>query len=94
MIKKVAMLALAAALASTTVISTAEAGPGRGRGYDNHKNYNAYNRGHQGRGHKSRGHYRNGKWIALGILGAAAAAAVANSDDGRCYTRRGRRYCD
>jgi len=82
-------MALAAALATTTVISTAEAGPGRGRNFNNRGNHHAYNGGHRGRGH-----YRNGKWIALGILGAAAAAAVANSDDSACYTRRGRRYCD
>ena len=33
------------------------------------------------------------EWIALGILGAAAAAAIANSDNDDCYYRRGRRYC-
>ena len=37
-------------------------------------------------------HWRNGQWIALGVLGAVAAAAAANSVD--CYYRGGRRYCD
>lgn len=59
----------AAVLAATTIIPMAEAGPGRGRNFNNHGNHHAYNGGHRGRGH-----YRNGKWIALGILGAAAAS--------------------
>jgi hypothetical protein len=85
MSKNIATMALAAALATTTIVSTASADPGRGRHYGNH---HAHNHGHRGRGH-----YRNGKWIALGILGAAAAAAIANSDNDDCYYRRGRRYC-
>jgi len=89
MSKKIATWALAAALVATTAIPMVEAGPGRGRNFNNHGNHHAYNGGHRGRGH-----YRNGKWIALGILGAAAAAAVANSDDGECHYRRGRRYCE
>ena len=44
-----------------------------------------------GRGH---GHWHNGKWIALGILGAAAAAAIADSEYRNCYYRYGHRYCD
>ncbi len=90
MTKKIVTMALAAALAATTVLPTvAEAGPRRSRGYDNHHHH-----GHNGGHHRGRGYYRDGKWIALGILGAAAAAAIANSDDGGCYTRGGRRYCD
>lgn len=93
MTKKIVTMALAAALAATTVLPTvADAGPRRGRNFDNHGNHHVHNGGH--RGHRGRGHYRNGKWIALGILGAAAAAAVANSDDVGCYRRNGRRYCN
>ena len=88
MIKKFVAMALAIALVSTSAIPVAEAGP-RGRGYDNHGGDRDHGHHHQGRGH-----YKNGKWIALGILGAAAAAAVANSERGDCYNRRGRRYCD
>jgi opacity protein-like surface antigen len=89
MSKKFATMALAAALAATSAIPVAHADPrGHGRGWNNHAGH-GYNGGHRGRGH-----YRNGKWIALRILGAAAAAAVVNSDRGDCYTRRGRRYCD
>ena len=88
MIKKFAAMALAIALVTTSAIPAAEAGP-RGRGYDNHGG----ERDH-GRHHRGRGHYKNGKWIALGILGAVAAAAVANSESSGCYYRRGRRYCD
>ncbi len=89
MIKNITALALAGALASTSIITTADAGPTRGRHFDNHNKHHSYNGAHRGRGH-----YRNGKWIALGVLGAAAAAAIANSDDDGCYSRRGRRYCD
>jgi hypothetical protein len=42
---------------------------------------------HGGRG----GHWHNGKWIALG---AAAAAAIADSEYRHCYYRYGHRYCD
>lgn len=69
-------MALAVALAGTSAVPAAEAAP-RGRGYDNHGG----DRGHD-RHHRGRGHYKNGKWIALGILGAAAAAAIANSATG------------
>lgn len=89
MSKKIATIALAAALSMATVIPAAQADPGRGHNFKG-SNHHAYNGGH----HRGRGHWHNGKWIALGILGAAAAAAIANSDDGDCYTRRGRRYCE
>lgn len=89
MSNKIATMALAAALAVTAVIPAAYAGPERGRHFNGNSQH-AYNGGH----HRGRGHWRNGQWIALGILGAAAAAAVANSDNGDCYYRQGRRYCE
>lgn len=90
MSKNIATLALAAALSAATVIpttTTAEARDGR-----NYRNHHAHNHGHH-RHHRGRGYWKNGKWIALGIIGAAAAAAIANSDRD-CYYRHGRRYCD
>jgi hypothetical protein len=86
MSKKLATLALAAAVAAGSVIPAAQADPGRHyRG-----NHHAYNGGH----HRGRGHWHNGKWIALGIIGAAAAAAAADSEYRDCYYRNGRRYCE
>jgi hypothetical protein len=86
--KKIITMALAAALAATSAIPAAQADPrGHGRGWNNHAGH-GYNGGHR----RGRGHWHNGQWIALGILGAAAAAAVANSD--RCSYRHGERYCD
>ncbi len=67
---KLATLALAAVLSAATVVPAAQADPGRHyRG-----NHQAYNGGH----HRGRGHWHNGKWIALGILGAAVGAAIAD----------------
>ncbi len=83
MSKRIATLALAAALSAGTVIPAAQ----------------AYDRGHHGRGHHyayrhgHRGYWHNGKWIALGILGAAVGAAIADSEYRDCYYRHGRRYC-
>ena len=88
MSNKLASLALAAALSAGTMIPAAQADPGRGNHYRGHNH--AYNGGH----HRGRGHWRNGKWIALGILGAAAAAAAADSEYRDCYYRNGRRYCE
>ncbi len=83
---KLATLAMAAVLSTATVIPAAQAG---GRGQHHHGNRQAYHHGHHGRGH-----WHNGKWIALGILGAAVGAAVADSEYRDCYYRHGRRYCN
>lgn len=89
MSKNIARLALAAVLSAATVIPTTTTAEARdGRHYRNHHAHNGHHRHHRGRGY-----YKNGKWIALGIIGAAAAAAIANSDRD-CYYRHGRRYCD
>lgn len=91
MSKNIATLALAAAMSIATVIpttTTAEARDGRHyRDHHAHKHYRHH------RHHRGRGYWKDGKWIALGIIGAAAAAAIANSDRD-CYYRHGRRYCD
>jgi hypothetical protein len=87
MSKKLATLALAAALAAATTVPAAEAGK-RGHHYRGH--HHAYHHGH----HRGRGHWHNGKWIALGILGAAVGAAIADSEYRDCYYRHGRRYCE
>jgi len=101
MSKKIATMALAAALAVTTVVPAAQAAPvvpaaqaapGRGRNFNGHSNtHHAYN---GGGGYRGRGHSHGGQWLALGILGAVAAAAVANPVGGDCYYRGGQRYCD
>lgn len=93
MSKRIATLALAAVLAAATVIPAAQADPGRHRdgNMNNDGARHSYNGGDH---HRGRGHWHNGQWIALGILGAAAAAAVADSEYGDCYTRHGRRYCE
>jgi hypothetical protein len=89
MSKKIATMALAAVLSVATAIPAAQADRGR-RG--DHHGYNgshhAYNYGNR---HRGRGHYVDGKWIALGVLGAFAAQALDNDQD--CYRRRGRVYC-
>ena len=87
MSRKIAALALAAVFAAGTMIPAVQADPGRGHHYRGKHN------GHHGR-HHGRGYYKDGKWIALGILGAAAAAAIADSEYRDCYYRNGRRYCD
>ena len=87
---KIASAALAALLAVSTAIP-AYAGPRGHGGGDNHVRMYRDGGGH-GHGHRGGGHWRNGKWIALGILGAAAAAAAASDRD--CYYRHGERYCD
>lgn len=84
---KYAAAGLAALASVATIVPAAQADRYRGgHGYSNH---HAYNGGH----HRGRGHYRNGKWIALGVLGAVAAGAAASSYDD-CYWSGGRRYCD
>jgi hypothetical protein len=83
MSKTIAKIALIAALVASSVAPVAYADPGRHYG-----GRHAYNHG------GGRGHWHNGKWIALGILGAAAAAAIADSEYRDCYYRYGRRYCD
>ncbi len=85
MSKTIAKIALIAALAASSAAPVAYADPGRHNG----GRHAAYNHG-GGRG----GHWHNGKWIALGILGAAAAAAIADSEYRHCYYRYGHRYCD
>jgi hypothetical protein len=87
MSKKIASALLAAVVALTATAPVAFAGP-RHDG-ERHHYRDAGRHDH----HRGRGHYKNGKWIALGILGAAAAAAAADSDRD-CYYRRGHRYCD
>ncbi len=87
MSKKIAMLALAAAMSTATVMpQPAEAGrDGRHYRGDHHRHHGRHHR------HHGRGYWKDGKWIALGILGAAVGAAIADRD---CYYRHGRRYCD
>lgn len=90
MSKNIATMALVGALTLATSIPTAQA-ERRHRGGDHFKGGNHYSQSHH-RGHRGRGHYVNGKWIALGILGAVAAGAL--NDDRDCYRRRGRTYCN
>ncbi len=85
MSKSLATLVLAAALSTATVVPAAQAGH-RGHHYRGY----AYHHGH----HHGRGYWHNGKWIALGILGAAVGAAIADSEYRDCYYRHGRRYCE
>ena len=88
MSRKIATMAMAVVLAVTAVAPTAQAAPGRSNGFNGRgNNHQAYTGGHRGRGH-----LHNGQWIALGVLGAVAAAAAANSAD--CHYPGGRRYCD
>jgi hypothetical protein len=82
MSNKIATAALAAVLSVATVIPSAYADRSHGRHFNGH----AYNDHHRGRGY-----WHNGRWVALGILGAAAAAAANDYND--CYWRHGRRYC-
>jgi hypothetical protein len=86
MTKTLAALALAAALTAGTAIPAAEAGK---RGH----HYHGYSHNHHGH-HHGRGYWKDGKWIALGILGAAVGAAIADQEYRDCYYRHGRRYCD
>ena len=86
MSKNIATAALAAVLTVTAIVPGAMAGPRHGA-YSHHA-YNHY------RGHRGRGHWHNGQWIALGILGAAVGAAVADSEYRHCWYEYGRRYCD
>ncbi len=78
-----------AALMAAVSIAPAEAGK-RHHGGDGFRGHHSH---YQGRGHHhGRGYYRDGRWIALGILGAAAVGALDDDDD--CYrTRRGRVVC-
>jgi hypothetical protein len=87
MSKKLATLALAAAMAAGPAIPSADAGR-RGDHYRGDHHAHKHHRKHHRHG---RGYYKDGKWIALGILGAAVGAAIADRD---CYYRNGRRYCD
>lgn len=89
MSKKIATMALATVMALATSIPAAQADRGRGGHYYNN-GHHSYHGGH--RGHRGNSHWRNGKWIALGILGAAAVGAL--NDGGDCYRRNGRRYCN
>lgn len=88
MSKTFAAIGMAALLSAAAIVPAAQADSyrGHGHGYGNH---HAYNGGH----HRGRGHWHNGRWIALGVLGAVAAGAAAESYDD-CYWRRGVRYCD
>ena len=85
MSKLIATTTLAAALAATALVPAAQADRFRHHGYHGtHHSY--YGRYH----HHRHGYWHNGRWIALGILGAAAVDAL----DRDCYWRHGRRYCD
>jgi hypothetical protein len=85
MSKSLATLALAAALSTATVVPAAQA--------DHRHHYRGHHYAYH-HGHHGRGYWHNGKWIALGILGAAVGAAIADSDYRDCYYRHGRRYCE
>lgn len=79
--------ALAAVLAASTAIPAAHADRD-GRGWQGGKHYS---HGYRGGRHHGHGYWRGGKWIALGVLGAAALNAL---DDDDCYrTRGGRVVC-
>lgn len=78
-----------AAMMGAIAISPAEAGK-RHHGGDGFRGDHGHY--HGGRHHHGRGYWRDGKWIALGIIGSAAVGALADDDD--CYrTRRGRVVC-
>lgn len=84
MSKQFAAASLAALLSIAAIVPAAQADRYR-HGYGNHHaNYG---------GHHRRGHWHNGRWIALGVLGAVAAGAAAESYND-CYWRHGVRYCD
>jgi hypothetical protein len=88
MSKQLVSLALAAVLTAGTMVPAADAGK---RGHHYRGDHHGKHHGRHHRRHHGRGYYKDGKWIALGILGAAVGAAIADRD---CYYRRGRRYCD
>lgn len=78
-----------AALIGAVAIGPADAGK-RGHGGDGFRGHHGHH--HGGHRHGGRGYYRDGKWIALGILGAAAVGALADDED--CFrNRRGRVVC-
>ena len=85
MSKNIATIALAAAMAVASIVPAAQAG-------DYHRGHARYAYG--GHHHRGHGHWHNGKWIALGILGAAVGAAIADSESRHCWYEYGRRYCD
>jgi len=87
---KLATLTLAAVLGAGTLVPAADAGK-RGHHYRGH---DSHHHGRHHRRHHGRGYYKDGKWIALGILGAAVGAAIAEHEYRDCYYRRGRRYCE
>lgn len=87
MSKNIATLALAAILSTATIVPAAQADRDGRHHYRGHHSHNHH--GH----HRGRGYWKDGKWIALGIIGAATAAAIAESNRD-CYYRHGRRYCD
>lgn len=86
MSNKIVALALAATMTAGTMVPAADAGKRHYRGDHHHR--------HHGHHHRhGRGYWKDGKWIALGIIGAAVGAAIADSQRD-CWYRNGRRYCD
>lgn len=85
MSNKIIALALAAAMTAAPIVPAADAGKRHYRGDHHHR--------HHGHHRHGRGYWKDGKWIALGIIGAAVGAAIADRDRD-CYYRHGRRYCD
>jgi len=84
--RKIATVALSSMLALTALVPVAQAD----RFHRSFRGHHAWGDGYH---HRGRGYWHNGRWIALGVLGAAAAAAATESYRD-CYWRHGVRYCD
>ncbi len=72
MSKNIATMALAAILTLATAIPAAHAE--RRGGHNYHNGNHSYHGGY--RGHRGNGHWRNGRWIALGILCSSSRRGI------------------